>query len=91
MAEITCKAIGPGCPAEGSPLGYAPNMTASIIFVGVFGVSLVAHVILGWKYKTWSFLIAMGLGSSSEIAGYLGRVLMHNNPYKLSTLVRPLV
>lgn len=62
-------------------------MAASIIFMGIFGVSLIGHIGIGWKYKTWTFLIAMILGSSSELVGYLGRVLMHNNPYKLSTLV----
>lgn len=87
MASMKCTAIGPDCPADGSSLGYAPNMAASIVFLGIFSISLVAHVALGWKYKTWTFLIAMALGSSSEMVGYLGRILMHNNPYKLSTLV----
>ena len=87
MASIKCPGIGPGCPPDGSPLGYAPNMAASIIFLALFGVSLAAHITLGWKYKTWTFLIAMALGSITECVGYLGRILMHNNPYKLSTLV----
>ncbi|KAH8817127.1 RTA1 like protein-domain-containing protein [Xylogone sp. PMI_703] len=86
MADMTCKEIGPGCPADGSSLGYPPNVAASVIFMGLFGVSLLAHTALGWKYKTWSFMTAMFLGSSSELIGYLGRILMHNNPYKLSTL-----
>jgi hypothetical protein len=87
MASMKCTEIGPDCPPDGSSLGYAPNMAASIIFMGLFGGSLIGHIALGWKYKTWTFLIAMILGSSSEVIGYLGRVLMHNNPYKLSTLV----
>jgi hypothetical protein len=64
-------------------------MAASVIFMGIFGLSLVGHVVLGWKYKTWTFMVAMVLGSSSEVVGYLGRILMHNNPYKLSTFVSP--
>ena len=87
MATMKCKAIGPDCAPDGSSLGYAPNMAASIIFMALFGTSLVGHVALGWKYKTWTFLIAMALGSASELVGYLGRILMHDNPYKLSTLV----
>jgi hypothetical protein len=89
MAHMACKEIGPNCPSDGSSLGYAPNMAASVIFMGLFGISLVGHVVLGWKYKTWTFLVAMFLGSSSEVVGYLGRVLMHQNPYKLSTSVSP--
>ena len=90
MASMTCTAIGPDCPADGSSLGYAPNVVASIVFLCLFSISLAGHVALGWKYKTWTFLIAMALGSSSELVGYLGRILMHNNPYKLSTLVSAL-
>lgn len=62
-------------------------MAASVIFMALFGVSLVGHAVLGWKYKTWTFMVAMILGSSFEVAGYLGRILMHNNPYRLSTFV----
>jgi hypothetical protein len=89
MADMKCKAIGPECPAEGSSLGYPPSMPASIIFMALFSVSLLGHVVLGWKYKTWSFLIAIFLGSSAEITGYLGRILMHQNPYQLSALGFP--
>lgn len=85
MADIHCKQTGPGCPSDGSPLGYAPNLAASAIFMGIFGISTVGHLILGWKYQTWSFMIAMLLGSISEVVGYLGRILMHDNPYRLST------
>lgn len=84
---MECTAIGPDCPSDGSPLGYAPNMAASIIFMVLFSISLVGQIALGWKYKTWTFLIAMGLGSSSEVVGYLGRILMRSNPYNLNTLV----
>lgn len=87
MADIACKEIGPGCPADGSPLGYAPNMAASVAFMGIFSLSLFGHTFLGCKYRTWSFMTAMLLGSSSEVVGYLGRILMHNNPYRLSTFV----
>lgn len=85
MADMKCKTIGPGCPTDGSSLGYAPNMAASIIFMSIFSLSLIGHAVLGWKYKTWTFMVAMLLGSSSEVVGYLGRIMMHNNPYRLST------
>jgi hypothetical protein len=90
MADLTCKQIGPDCPADGSPLGYAPNVAASVIFLLAFSLSSICHLALGLKYKTWSFMIAMLLGSSSEVVGYIGRILMHNNPYRLSTYVCPL-
>ncbi|KAH6663521.1 RTA1 like protein-domain-containing protein [Halenospora varia] len=88
---MKCKSIGPGCPADGSSLGYAPSMAASVIFMGAFGLALIGHIILGWKYRTWTFAITMILGSSSEVVGYLGRIFMHNNPYKLSTFLVQIV
>ncbi|KAK9237840.1 RTA1 like protein-domain-containing protein [Lipomyces kononenkoae] len=87
----TCKEIGPSCPADGSDLSYAPNLIASVVFVVVFGTSLVLHGILGWKTRTWSFLVAYFLGSSSEVIGYLGRIFLHSNPYKLSTFLLQIV
>ena len=87
MNEEKCTEVGPDCPADGSSLGYPPNLVVSIIFMGVFGTSLVCHLVQGWRAKTWTFMIAMCLGSNAEVIGYLGRVFMHSNPYRLSTLV----
>ncbi|KAE9368867.1 RTA1-domain-containing protein [Stipitochalara longipes BDJ] len=88
---MKCKQIGPDCPADGSSLGLAPNIAASVIFLLIFNFSSICHLTLGWKYKTWSFMIAMMLGSSSEVVGYIGRILMHNNPYRLSTFLMQIV
>lgn len=87
MNEEKCTEVGPDCPADGSSLGYPPNLVVSIIFMGVFATSLVCHLVQGWRAKTWTFMIAMCLGSNAEVIGYLGRVFMHSNPYRLSTLV----
>jgi hypothetical protein len=84
-----CTAIGPGCPADGSALGYAPTLIWAYIFLAIFAVSLAAHAFLGWKNKTWSFMITFCLGSLMEVIGYVGRILMHNNPYDLTSFVIP--
>ncbi|PMD38713.1 RTA1-domain-containing protein [Hyaloscypha variabilis F] len=91
MADMTCKQVGPDCPLDGSSLGYAPNIGASAVFTVLFSLSYVCHLTLGWKYKTWTFMIAMLLGSTSEVVGYIGRILMHNNPYRLSTFLTQIV
>lgn len=87
MIGEKCTEVGPDCPADGSSLGYPPNLVINIIFMGVFGTSLVCHLVQGWRAKTWTFMAAMCLGSNSEVIGYLGRVLMHSNPYRLSTFL----
>ncbi|KAG9233506.1 RTA1 like protein-domain-containing protein [Amylocarpus encephaloides] len=87
MSTQNCTMVGPECPSDVSDLGYPPNMAASIFFVVVFAISLVGQASLGFKYKSWSFSAAMVLGSCSEVAGYIGRILMHANPYNLNTFL----
>jgi hypothetical protein len=84
MSSSNCTEIGPNCPADGSSLSYQPNLIVNIVFAAIFGISFIVHVIIGWKTRTISFLIAFLLGSSSETVGYIGRIILHNNPYKLS-------
>ncbi|KFZ12105.1 hypothetical protein V501_04380 [Pseudogymnoascus sp. VKM F-4519 (FW-2642)] len=89
MSLTTCAniGVGPDCPADGSPLGYAPNLAASIAFLSLFAVSLIAHVVWGIRYRTWTFMACMVLGSMTEVIGYVGRVFMYKNPYNLSTIM----
>lgn len=84
-----CTAVGPMCPADGSSLGYPPSIIASGIFVTVYTVSLVCHLALGFKHKTWVFMSVYCTGSLLDVLGYVGRIFMHNNPYDLNTLVSP--
>ncbi|TVY82818.1 Sphingoid long-chain base transporter RSB1 [Lachnellula suecica] len=91
MEQLSCTEVKPQCPVDGSPLGYPPNLAASVVFTTLFGISIIGHIVLGWKYKTWAFLIAMLLGLSIETLGYLGRVSMHFNPYNLNSLLIQIV
>ncbi|CAG8891445.1 unnamed protein product [Penicillium nalgiovense] len=34
--------------------------------------------------RTWTFLAALGIGTLMEAAGYVGRILMHDNPWSTS-------
>ncbi|KAJ9646141.1 hypothetical protein H2204_000803 [Knufia peltigerae] len=35
----------------------------------------------GIRYKTWTYLLAMFLGCIDQAIGYIGRVMLHNNPF----------
>lgn len=87
MSSSDCTEVGPNCPADNSSLSYPPSLAANIIFAALFGFSLILHIFLGWRLRTWSFLAAYILGSSAETAGYIGRILLHSNPYNLNTRV----
>ena len=42
---------------------------------------MLINIALGFRYRAWTFLIAMSLGCLAEALGYAGRVLLNNNPY----------
>lgn len=39
------------------------------------------HLMLGIYTRSWTFLLALGIGIFMEAAGYVGRALMHYNPW----------
>lgn len=76
-----CTRVTPECPVEGTIYGYYPSLGWNAAFAGFFGLSFLVHVILGIRYKTWSYAIAVGLGCVGEVVGYIGRIMMWNNPF----------
>lgn len=76
-----CEDVGPLCPVEGSLYGYYPSIGANGFFAGYFGLCLLIQLILGVRYKTWTYLIALGLGCLGELIGYIGRIMLYNNPF----------
>jgi len=69
------------CPIEAAQLPYAPNLAGNTIYLAVFSAALLANVVLGIRYRTWGYLVGMTLGCILEVLGYVGRVMMHYNPF----------
>ncbi|KAJ4376409.1 hypothetical protein N0V83_001692 [Neocucurbitaria cava] len=80
-APDSCVDVGPGCPVEGTLYGYYPSIGANAFFAAFFGLCLVVQLILGIRYKTWTYMIALGLGCLGELIGYIGRIMLWNNPF----------
>jgi uncharacterized membrane protein len=78
---LLCESISPLCPVENTIYGYTPNLVANTFFAGFFGLALVAQLYFGIRHKTWTYMIAVGLGCLAECLGYVGRVLLHRNPW----------
>lgn len=76
-----CKSVTPECPVSGTLYGYYPNLGANAFFAALFGILLVAQLIIGTYTRTWTFMLAVGLGIFGEMAGYIGRLIMHGNPW----------
>jgi hypothetical protein len=69
------------CPVEESILSYRPWLAANVIFAAFFGTIALIHVYLGWRWKSWGFMIGMILGCASEVIGYIGRIMLWQNPF----------
>ena len=79
-----CTTVTPQCPVVATRYGYYPSLAANAFFAALFLLCLVAQLILGIKYKTWTFLLGVGLGTFGEGVGYAGRLIMHHNPWSPS-------
>ncbi|KAF2684610.1 RTA1-domain-containing protein [Lentithecium fluviatile CBS 122367] len=76
-----CTAVSFDCPVEGTIYGYYPSLGWNAFFAGFFGLCCLLQLIFGIRYKTWTYMIGVGLGCAAECGGYVGRIMMHNNPY----------
>ena len=69
------------CPVEYSVYGYRPSIEASSILIGLYTLCMVYQVTLGWRHRAWGFMAAMSLGCIDEILGYVGRILLRQDPW----------
>jgi hypothetical protein len=76
-----CRHISPDCPVESSIYGYYPSLPGNTFFLAWFAAMLIVNVLLGVKFKRWAYMTAVSLGCISEVIGYAGWVILHNNPY----------
>lgn len=75
------------CPLEWSVLRYLPNIPANATFIGVFGFLLVVHLVQGVRYQLWNYMACMATGCGIEIAGYVGRIMLYNNPFDFNAFL----
>lgn len=76
-----CNAVSAECPVSATLYGYYPNLGANAFFAALFGLLLVAQLIIGTWTRTWTFMFAVSLGIFGEMVGYIGRLIMHRNPW----------
>ena len=69
------------CDLTLATFDYVPNLGANVFFALLFGLLLIANVSLGVRYKTTGYTIAMVLGLVGEVIGYVGRILLHDDPF----------
>lgn len=76
-----CTYVDDYCPVDLTIYGYAPSLGANAFFCAIFGICCLANLVLGIRYKTWTFCIALTVGSFAEALGYVGRIMLNSNPW----------
>ncbi|KAJ6436283.1 integrase core domain-containing protein [Purpureocillium lavendulum] len=69
------------CPVEWSVYQYRPSLPANIIFLALFAIAGAVHIFLGVKWRSWGFMSFMIFGCLVETIGYIGRIVLYNNPF----------
>lgn len=69
------------CPLEASLLRYRPSVPVNGAFIGLFALAMIIHTIQGLRSKNWGFMASMIGGCLLEIVGYVGRLILNDNPF----------
>lgn len=75
------------CPIEYAMLSYLPTVTGNSVYIALFGILLALQTFLGLRYRTWGVLIGTTCCFLLEIIGYIGRIIMHSNPFPLGNFL----
>lgn len=75
------------CKLEWSVFQYLPNIPANATFLAAFGLLMVVHVMQGIRYKAWTFTSCMVAGCGLELVGYVGRIMLHGNPFDFNAFL----
>jgi len=78
---LDCSKVSVRCPVEASIYGYYPSLPATCFFLAFFVICGLLNLAIGWRYRTWTYMIAMCLGCLAQVLGYTGRILLHYNPF----------
>lgn len=76
-----CHTVSPSCPLSSTVYQYQPSLGANAFFLAFFALCAILQLLFGLKYRTWTFLVALVLGSACEAIGYIGRVMLHFDPW----------
>ncbi|EHK19379.1 uncharacterized protein TRIVIDRAFT_24959, partial [Trichoderma virens Gv29-8] len=66
---------------------YRPNQIAGYLFMALFGLASLAHLVYIVRFKAWMF-IPFIIGGMSETFGYYGRALSYHHPARLGPWIQ---
>ena len=79
------------CDIKYSVYEYRPSPAANGVFIALFGLALLVHLVQGIRYREWSFMICMLLGCVDEMVGYGGRIMLYKDPFSFTGFLMQIV
>lgn len=64
-----CLNINATCTIEKTIYGYYPSVPANVFFCAFFGLCLIIQIVQGITFRSWSFMVALGVGCLGEAIG----------------------
>lgn len=81
ISPLGCVGDESVCPTEASIYGYKPDVPSTAFFLALFALCGFVNIYFGVRYKTWTYMVALGLGCFTMALGYIGRILLSRNPF----------
>jgi hypothetical protein len=69
------------CDLTLATFDYRASLGGNSFYAAIFGIYLIMNIYLGIRHKTWGYMTAMTVGLTGEIIGYVGRILLWQNPF----------
>jgi len=69
------------CDMTLATFDYRASLPGNALYAAIFGIYLLMNIYLGIRHKTWGYMTAMTVGLAGEIVGYIGRILLWQNPF----------
>lgn len=89
-----CTSVSNECPVVQTVYGYTPSLGANAFFLAWFALFAMIQSYQAVCYRAWVFSTFMIVGCLGEAIGYVGRILLHDNPWsndgfeiQISTLI----
>ena len=82
-----CDEISDKCPVEYTIYGEYLSDGAAAFFAVAFALLLIAQIFQGFKARTWSYMIWLGIGTILEILGHIGRFGLAKDPWSQNLFI----
>jgi len=92
MGDIQCPYDSSLCTLDTCNIAcgqvtFLPSLGGNAFYAAAFGLLLIAQAFLGIRHRTWGFMVGMICGLVLEVVGYVGRIMLHHNPFDFNNFL----